>query len=433
MRPRAEARRGASIRRPTAGARLSRRGLLAAAAGSVAAAVLPAHAAPSRAFSAWVAALRPHAVAKGVRAETYDRVMSAITPDTSVYELDRAQPEFHEALWQYLNRRVSDWRIKTGQARAREYASLLTRVEHAYGVDRYLMLALWGIESAFGDVVVNPKHMRPVLPALAALAYGEPRRRAYWEQELINALRIIDRGWAEPKEMIGSWAGAMGHTQWMPEVWLTMGVDFDGDGRISPFGAPDDALAGTARFLVERGKYRRGEAWGCEVSFASGPAHASGAKTGAAWHLLGVRRADGAALPPLGGARLWDPRAGGPRFLLGSNFEAVRAYNPADSYALAVVHLADRIRGEGPFRQAFPGAERLPTLAEVQEIQRRLTQQGFDTDGTDGRVGRETMRAVRAFQRRSGLVPADGYAGLKLLARLRQGASARPSAIAGFA
>ena len=127
------------------------------------------------------------------------------------------------------------------------------------------MLGLWGMESAFGDVATNPKHMRPVIPALAALAWGEARRRSYWEQELLNALVIIQRGWAKPGDMIGSWAGAMGHTQWMPEVWLNMGVDFNGNGKISPFGAPDDALAGTARYILQRGNYRKGEGWGYEV------------------------------------------------------------------------------------------------------------------------------------------------------------------------
>ncbi len=130
---------------------------------------------------------------------------------------------------------------------------MLGKIEKEFGIDRSVMLGLWGMESAFGEVVTNPKHMRPVFPALAALAWGEPRRRSYWEQELVNALVIVERGWALPADMLGSWAGAMGHTQWMPEVWLNMGLDFDRDGRISPFGKPDDALAGTAQFLLKRG------------------------------------------------------------------------------------------------------------------------------------------------------------------------------------
>ncbi len=378
-------------------------------------------------FDAWREAFRQRAAARGVSEATYRRVMDGIKPDTTVYSEIRSQPEFNEALWQYINRRVSDWRIITGKARAKEYAPLLARIESAYGVDRYTMLALWGIESSYGEVIDNPKYMRPVIPALAALAWGEPRRRSYWEAELLNALVIIERGWSEPKEMIGSWAGAMGHSQWMPEVWLHMGVDFNHDGRISPFGAPDDALGGTARFLVERGHYRHGEAWGYEVT-APGRQHGHGfrggaSRTYAAWHDQGVVRADGEAFTrPNDKAKLTVPVAGGPSFLIGQNFAAVKSYNPAFSYALAIVHLADRIRGSGPFVHPFPDSERLMTLDEVQELQRRLTAAGFNTDGSDGRVGRDTQRAVREFQNKAGMSPADGYAGLKVLARLRQGA-----------
>jgi len=376
----------------------------------------------SSSFETWRNGFRHRAAARGVSEATYQRVMGTIKPDTSVYAEIRSQPEFNEALWQYINRRVSDWRIITGKARAKQYAPLLARIESEYGVDRFTMLALWGVESSYGEVIDNPKYMRPVIPALAALAWGEPRRRTYWEAELLNALVIIERGWSEPREMIGSWAGAMGHTQWMPEVWLHMGVDFDHNGRISPYGPPDDALAGTARFLVERGKYRRSEAWGCEVMLPNGHGRDRGYRTYAAWHDLGVSRADGAAFPrPNDKAKLTVPVDGGPAFLIGQNLSAVMRYNPAFSYSLAVVHLADRIRGEGSFVHPFPGSERLMTLAEVQELQRRLTALGFNTDGSDGRVGRYTQRAVRDFQRKVGMSPADGYAGLKVLARLRQG------------
>ena len=372
-------------------------------------------------FEQWVAAFRARARARGVSEATYTRVMGGLVPDTSVYALDKAQPEFQEKVWQYLNRRVSDWRITVGRERAKQHAALLERIEQKYGVDRYTMLGLWGMESAFGDVVDNLKHMRPVLPALAALAWGEPRRRTYWDQELLNALVIVERGWGKPAEMIGSWAGAMGHTQWMPEVWLNMGVDFDGDGRISPFGPPDDALAGTAQYLQSRGKYRRGEGWGYEVRLQQGvAAGGDGMLPVSVWGQRGVAPANGKPFPhPEARARLWQPVAGGPAFLLTQNFSAVKSYNPANTYALAIVHLGDRIRGDGPFVQPFPGGERILTLTEVQETQRRLTEQGFDTGGTDGRVGRDTMVAVRAFQTKAGLLPADGYPGLEVLARLR--------------
>src|SRR5690348_14030109 len=253
-------------------------------------------AAQSQVFARWLAGFRPRALGRGISEQTFDRVMNGVTPDMSVLAQFQSQPEFTELMWQYINRRCSDWRVITGKERAKEYAPLLGRIEADYGVDRYILLGLWGMESSYGDVIVNRKYMRPVIPALAALAYGEPRRRRYWEAELLNALTIVDRGWARPTDMIGSWAGAMGHTQWMPEVWLHMGVDFNRDGRVTPFGRPDDSLAGTARYLVERGKYRRGESWGCEVKGATRRlADNRTRRTYAKWHALGVSRADGKA------------------------------------------------------------------------------------------------------------------------------------------
>jgi membrane-bound lytic murein transglycosylase B len=373
-------------------------------------------------FAQWVAAFRSRALARGVSEATYTRVMGSVKPDTSVFAASRSQPEFNQQLWQYINRRVSDWRIIAGKERAKEFAPLLGRIEKDFGVERAVILGLWGVESTFGDPVVQQNHMRPVIPALAALAWGEPRRRAYWERELLNALVIIQRGWGTPEEMVGSWAGAMGHTQWMPEVWLNVGMDYDGDGRVSPFGRPDDALGSSARYLVQRGKYRRNEHWGYEVRLPAGSSPGEGPRSYESWAAAGVTRADGEKFPQLNAtARLWVPVAGGPAFLLGPNFYAVKTYNPSMNYTLAIVHLGDRVLGGGPFVQSFPGSERAPTLAEVQEIQRRLTQAGYDTGGTDGRVGNATMLAVQRYQQKVGMAPADGYAGLKLLARLRQG------------
>jgi len=380
-----------------------------------------------RSFPAWVEQFRARARARGISDSTYNQVFAGLKPDTGVYAQDRAQPEFTEQTWQYLNRRVSDWRIATGQQRARQYSGLFDRIEQAFGVDRAVMLGYWGMESAFGDVLDNPAHMKPVFPSLAALAWGEPRRRKYWETELLNALVIVERGWGTPQEMTGSWAGAMGHTQWMPEVWLNMGVDFDGDGRISPFGKPDDALAGTANYLVKRGKYRRGEPWGFEArlpaGFNSALADNKTRRPLSQWAEMGVTTVQGGSIASYDEpARLWLPGgAGGPALLLFHNFYAVRSYNPSSNYALAVVHLGDRIVGEGEFVTPWPGGERALTLAEVQEVQQRLTAAGFDTKGADGRVGVGTMRAVRAFQQRAGISPADGYASLEVLGALRQG------------
>jgi lytic murein transglycosylase len=399
----------------------TRRQVLAAALSFPAALALPSSAFAQGAapFEAWIITFRPRALARGISPATYDRVMKGLKPDMGVFALQRAQPEFTEQIWQYINRRVSEWRIITGQECGKKHAALFDKLEADFGVSRAILLGLWGMETAYGDPIVYQKHMRQVFPCLTALAWGEPRRRKYWETELINALKIVELGWATPAEMRGSWAGAMGHTQWMPEVWLNIGADYDGDGKANPFGKPDDALAGTCRYLIQRGGYRRGEPWGYEVH-----GKPSGSRSYAAWQKAGIVRADGKPYPqPDVKARGWVPVSGGPAFLIGANFDAVKSYNPSMNYALAICHLGDRIMGGGDFVQSFPGSERTPTLAEVKEIQVRLTKLGFDTGGTDGRVGPDTMRAVRDFQRKIQMEPADGYAGVKLLARLRAASS----------
>jgi lytic murein transglycosylase len=386
---------------------------------AVAASPVGAVAAPAG-FERWRAGFRQHALSKGITEATWERCMAHVEPDMSVFKEIGDQPEFNEEVWQYINRRVSDWRIIHGKEALKKNAALFARIERDFGVERGTLLALWGVESAYGDPLVQKNHMRPVFPSLAALAWNAPRRKAYWESELVNALRIVDKGWSSPQEMRGSWAGAMGHTQWMPEVWLHVGIDYDGDGRISPFGKPDDALGSTAKFLVDRGHYHRDEHWGYEVKNPG--ASMRGSRPYAAWASAGITRADGEAFPqPNASAQMWIPVDGGPAFLLGPNFYSVRSYNPSMNYALAICHLGDRILGAGPFIQPFPGSERALTLAEVQEMQTRLTKAGFDTGGTDGRVGNDTMKAVKDFQIKTGLTPADGYGGLKVLAKLRQG------------
>lgn len=404
----------------------TRRGLLAITAGAGAAMLNTKnlHAQNARgSFEQWVNDFQPRARSRGISDATYTSVMRGLKPDLTVYEQQRNQPEFREPLWKYLNRRVSAWRIEFGRSKAHEIAPLFERIERAYGVDRFILLGIWGNESAFGELVGDSRYMRPVIPALAALAYGEPRRRAYWEQELLNALTIIERGWSSPREMVGSWAGAMGHTQWMPEVWLRIGVDFDRDGRISPFGNPDDALAGSARYLNERGKFRRGEPWGGEVELPERLASYQGEgeqRTVAQWRDAGVKAID----PALEAAsqmraKLWVPVQNGPAFLIGQNFLSAKSYNPSSSYALAVVLLGDRIRGRPPLIRAFPGGERPLTLSEMKEIQNKLGKLKYDTYRTDGRISRETMAAISDFQRKQGIDRPDGYPGLAVLAKLR--------------
>jgi membrane-bound lytic murein transglycosylase B len=400
----------------------SRRALLLTGLGATAllASPLAAFAAAPSGFDAWRDHFRARALAKGISEATWNRVMGHLQPDMSVFKQMQKQPEFQEEVWQYINRRVSDWRIINGRAALRKNEALFARIEHDFGVERGTLLALWGVESAYGDPQVQQNHMTPVFPSLAALAWNAPRRREYWQTELINALKIVERGWGTPEQMRGSWAGAMGHTQWMPEVWLNVGMDYDGDGRVSPFGKPDDALGSSARFLLNRGKYQRGEHWGYEVRAPGGAS--KGSRSYAAWASANVTRADGQPFAqPNASAQMWVPVDGGPVFLLGPNFYAVKSYNPSMNYALAICHLGDRILGAPPFIQPFPGSERALTLAEIQELQTRLTKAGFDTGGTDGRVGNDTMQAVRDYQAKMGLEPADGYGGLKVLARLRQG------------
>ncbi len=400
----------------------TRRASIKAAAAAVAAMILPrAASAAALPFDRWLEAFRAKAIAHGITDETYTRVMNGVEPDTTGLEAIRDQPEFHQQLWQYLNRAVSDWKVSAGKEKAKQYAPLLSRIEKDFGVEPAFMLGVWGIETAFSDPIVAKNHLRPVIPSLATLAWAEPRRRRYWEQELINALTIVQRGWSTPEQMVGSWAGAMGATQWMPEVWLHIGIDYNHDGKISPYGPPDDALGSTARFFVERGNYRRGEHWGYEVRMPG--SHGGGAaRSYAAWRARGVVRADGAPFPqPKAKARPWVPVPGGPAFLLGPNFFAAKSYNPSMNYALALCHLGDRCVGGAPFVQKFPGSEPPPTLAEIEEIQRRLTALGFDTGGADGRLGLTTTLAVRNYQHEAGIEPADGYAGLGLLARLRKG------------
>jgi lytic murein transglycosylase len=414
---------------------LTRRGALAAGAGAAIALATPARAQGGD-LSAFLERFKARARARGVSDATYARATAGLTMDPEVLELQRRQAEFTDQLWQYLNRRVSEWRITTGRQRLAEHAALLDRIEAQYRVDKHTVVSVWGNESSYGEVLSNPRVMRPVLRSLATLAAGEPRRRGYWETEFANALLIVERGWAQPAEMVGSWAGAMGHTQFMPEAWLSVAVDFDGDGRRNLFRIPD-ALASTAQFLRTRGRWEPGKPWGYEVKAAPGfdvAVDARRSRTLGEWKRAGVTRADGREFANESWAATLRFPAGrqGPGFALMQNFRAALAYNPSFSYALAVHHLADRLRGQGPFVTPWANAERQLSTEELSEMQRRLTAAGFDTGGTDGRVGDMTRRAVRDFQQRNRMTPADGWPNERVLARLRQTTTlaAQPSATA---
>lgn len=378
-------------------------------------------------FAACLEGVAGDAAGRGVPRPVADGLVVGLTPDPEVIAAAGHQSEFEKTLWDYIDAAVTEETVADGRAKRAAWDATLAAIEARTGVDRFVLLAIWGIESGYGAVLDKPGKVRPVLRSLATLACTPGDRAAYWRDELVAALRIAAEGPVPVADMTGSWAGAMGHTQWMPEVWLNVGVDFDGDGRISPFGKPDDALAGTANYIVKRGKYRRDEPWGFEARLPAGfntdLADNKTSRPLSQWGQQGIVTVEGQSITGYDEpARLWLPGGpGGPALLLMHNFYAVRSYNPSSNYALAVLHLGDRVMGEGPFVTPWPGGERALTLAEVQEVQQRLTAAGFNTGGTDGRVGADTMRAVKAFQDKAGISPADGYASIAVLNALRQG------------
>lgn len=367
--------------------------------------------------TAWIAAFRPRALAAGISEATLDMALTGVTLREDVVEKDRNQTEFTRTIWDYLDRAVSDDRIAAGQKALKTRNALLDRIEAKYGVDRQVLLAIWGLESSYG---VNRGDI-PTVAALVTLA-SSTRRGAYFERELLAALRILQEGDVTRAAMLGSWAGAMGHTQFMPSSYLALAVDFDGDGRRDIWDdSPGDALASTAAYLARYG-WQKGQPWGVEVTLPNGfDTLLAGEKihhTAAEWQAMGVARAGGGALPDCGPASVLLPGgARGAAFLICPNFHVIEHYNPADAYVIAVGHLGDRIIGGGPILSPWPRDLRALTLEERIALQHRLTLAGFDAGGADGRIGPLTQSAIRAFQTSVGITP-DGYASLDVLNRL---------------
>ncbi|NBE09287.1 lytic murein transglycosylase [Paragemmobacter ruber] len=366
----------------------------------------------------WAEGFRPRALAAGISPAILDRALAGLRYNPDVIEKDRNQAEFTRTIWDYLDRAVSDLRVENGRAAIRDNLALLDRLEATYGVPREVVVAVWGLESSFG---ANRGDI-PVIEALATLAY-DGRRGAFFEGQLIDALRILQSGDARLENFTGSWAGAMGHTQFIPSSFHSFAVDFDGDGRRDIWSDdPTDALASTAAYLAKSG-WQTGVPWGIEVTLPNGIdymlAGNGQAKPIADWAALGLRSADGGALPDIGPAELLLPAgAQGAAFLITPNFRAIERYNTADAYVIAIGHLSDRLTGGPPIRAAWPRQDRALTGDERRELQARLTAAGFDTGGVDGRIGPKTLAAVRAFQLSIGMVP-DGYASPSLLMRLR--------------
>lgn len=373
-------------------------------------------------FAQWVQDFVPRAEAAGISGATLARALRGVRYHADVIDKDRNQAEFVRPIWEYLDRAVSDLRIGEGQAALQRHRQLLDRIEAAFGVEREVVVAVWGLETSYGQT----RGDIPVIDALATLAC-DGRRGRFFEAELIDALRIIEAGDVRPAAFRGSWAGAMGHTQFMPSSYHAFAVDFDGDGRRDIWSEdPCDALASTAAYLARSG-WQTGQPWGVEVVLPAGFDYAltgnagadAGARGVAGWRDLGVRLADGRALGGVGeGSILLPAGARGAAFLIFGNFRVIGRYNAADAYVIAVGHLSDRLRGGPPVRAQWPRGDRALDFAERQEMQQRLTRAGHDTGGVDGRIGPKTVAAVRAFQQAVGMV-ADGYPGMDVLRRLR--------------
>jgi membrane-bound lytic murein transglycosylase B len=366
----------------------------------------------------WIVDFRPRALAAGIDAATFDTAFRNAAFDPVVIDRDRNQGEFTRTIWDYLDRAVSDLRVTNGQEMLAKHRALLDRIEATYHVDREIVVAVWGLESSYG-AFMGDHHL---MSSLASLAY-DGRRGAFFEGQLIAALKILQNGDVTPERMTGSWAGAMGHTQFMPTSYLASAVDFTGDGRRDIWADdPGDALASTAAYLAKAG-WVFGRPWGMEVTL---PADFDYDQSGdriekpvADWKALGVRLADGGDLPDHGPAKVLLPAgASGAAFLIFANFRAIEAYNAADAYVIGIGHLADRLRGGAPFKATWPRHLRAMPEAERIELQRLLTAAGFDTGGADGKIGPLTVAAVKAYQRANALTP-DGYASPDILDALR--------------
>ena len=371
-----------------------------------------------QAFQIWLAGFRTRALAAGITAATLYLALADLHMNAVVVDRDRHQTEFTKTLWDYLDTAVSDDRVANGRAAVARNRRLLDAIETRYGVEAEVVAAIWGIESAYGGF----RGAIPVVQSLATLAY-EGRRGAYFEAELIDALKILQAGHVALKDFNGSWAGASGHTQFMPSSFFAVAQDFRDDGRKDLWtDDPTDALASTAAYLAKNG-WTEGQPWGVEVTLpADFPYDQSGervTKPGADWAALGVRDTGGHVVPDHGPASVLLPAgADGAAFLIFQNFHVIETYNPADAYVIAVGNLSDRLKGGGPIRHSWPRGDRALSYPEKQEMQRLLTAQGFDPGGVDGIMGPNTIAAIRAWQKAQGLIP-DGYGSLAMLTRLR--------------
>lgn len=370
------------------------------------------------AFSAWQQGFRATALAQGISPALFDAAFQGVSLNEDVIRYDRFQPEFSKPIWEYLDTAVSQSRIREGRQNHRRMRRLLRRVENRYKVDTEVVTAIWGLESNYGQ---NRGDIYTI-EALATLAF-DGRRARYGRTQLIAALKILQAGHVNQRDMVGSWAGAMGHTQFIPTSFLALAVDYDGDGKRNIWAEdPADALASTANYLRQNG-WVQSQPWGVEVVLPDGFDYAradiNNRQSAGYWRRLGVARADGGPLPNYSEAALLLPAgAGNPVFLVYKNFRVIQRYNNSVSYAMSVGNLADRIAGGGEFVTPWARDAAELTREQIVELQTLLTAKGFSTGGTDGVAGAKTRTAIIAYQQSQGLA-ADGFTSAALLERLR--------------
>ncbi|UVK40664.1 lytic murein transglycosylase [Mesorhizobium sp. AR10] len=372
-------------------------------------------------FRQWVAGFRAAAVQSGVSGALYDQAFKNISdPDPVVLEKARTQPEFTAPAWDYFDNRVHDQSVAVGQQMARKWKPWLDRIEARFGVDRYVLLAIWSMESNYGEILKRDDVMRNVVRSLATLAYADQRRAKFARTQLIAALKILQTGDIDESHLSGSWAGAMGHTQFIPTSYQAYAVDMDGNGKRDIWNSIPDALA-TAANLLKKNGWQAGKTWGYEVRLPDGKKFPSGSKSLSQWQALGVVRASGK--PFKSGAdkatlKVPDGR-GGPAFLMIKNFSVIKRYNNADKYALAVGLLADEIAGYGGLVQDWKRPFTKLSFEERQELQKRLSEHGLYDGKFDGKIGDGSKTAILAFQAKAGLTQ-DGYPSMEVLNWLRK-------------
>lgn len=371
-------------------------------------------------FQRWIGEFRGVAANSGISRSTFDKAFSGVTaPDPEVLDLAQNQPEFNAPVWQYFDNQITDESIGNGRAMARKHARTLAAVEQRFGVDRHVVLAIWSIESRYGEALTNPRIVRNVIRSLSTLAYADRRRQKFARQQLIAALKILQNGDVSASQLTGSWAGAMGHTQFIPTSYQTWAVDLDGNGRRDIWNSIPDALGSAANLLRQNG-WRPGHAWGYEVVLPAGRKFPGGRMSLAKWQSIGVVRANGQAYPrPNDQAELKVLEGrDGPAFLVLHNYNMLKRYNNSDRYALAVGLLADQIAGHGPLSRDWNRPFTRLSFAETQELQKRLSAHGYYDGEIDGRIGPGSRAAIKAIQNRMG-VAQDGHPSKELLMRLR--------------